>query len=1100
LTLVKTVEIDIGVKGDAASKAKLDEISRRAEELKKAFPEYALKINSEAAKEKLRVFRADLASVAKDRTVNVKVKVDDSELAKLAKKMQGKGGPSWLGPALVGIPAIATLGGVGAGAAIGLAGGAAAGAGALAAFGAVAKPVLADALKAAQAVNTAQNTYQATIAAGVPKAQAQLALQTANAKAVLTYNAAIAGGANPAKALAAEHLTLAKNQLTYNAATNAGAFNVKAYRAEQLAIAKAYAELSPSQVKLSQQLGNMANAWQDLKAKQTPVVAGALQPWLKAVTDLTKNLGPIIAAVAPVIGDIGRQMGVLVNSSAFTIFRDWIASIGSQSVAGAGNLLTGFLDAMITLLPQFNPLIQGAATWMSGLGDSLAHWGSSQKTADQITKFMAWFHDNGPLVGGLLKNIGGALGNLAPGLAAGGALELKVISDFLGLVAKLPKGIATPLAEVAGALIILNKLGVVSVGIKILGLGGAGGAAAGGAAAAGLWSKLLPGVRLAGGALVASVIVGMILKNTPSGPGKNWFDNPFGQGTFTDPKSGKQGGTPTPLTSNAEFAQHWLASVDSVRHAFASLGHGIAGAFDDARHGAAAAGHEMAHVFDNVRQAAAAAGHLGAHIFDDARHGAAVAGHDIAHSFDDARHGAATAVADIVTFMKSLPGKILTALGDAGKALFSWGSGALNGMLSGMEGVIGAIGTFISSIPGKILSFLGIKSPPQWAIDAGKHIMNGLGIGMTQAQAVFTKASAAAAKAAANAATGAFSGAGFHGGGSNAANRALGQQMAAAAGWTGAQWRALDTLIGTYESGWSSTIKNPGSSASGIAQNIAGFGPGYQYGNAPQQIAWLINYIRSRYGNPERALAFELSHTPHWYDQGGWLPPGISLAVNATGRPERILPPGGDGSGPGMGGVLGAGRAAMQALIAGFFGGMPELLAVAKQAAKLIADRIKTEIAYAQGVKASTIAGLNLTGIDLTQGTVGTGMQSYLDSIKAFTAQLKALSGQHLNKDLLGQLIGAGPVTGGQYATSILQGGGAGPVNALYKQIQQQSALLGAQAAMSMYGGKVTPKGDTYNVTMSASLTTSEQDLALKIIQAIRQYKRRHGGTAVGIA
>ncbi len=29
------------------------------------------------------------------------------------------------------------------------------------------------------------------------------------------------------------------------------------------------------------------------------------------------------------------------------------------------------------------------------------------------------------------------------------------------------------------------------------------------------------------------------------------------------------------------------------------------------------------------------------------------------------------------------------------------------------------------------------------------------------------------------------------------------------------------------------------------------------------------------------------------YDQGGWLPPGLSLAMNKTGRPERVMPPGG---------------------------------------------------------------------------------------------------------------------------------------------------------------------------------------------------------------
>jgi resuscitation-promoting factor RpfB len=101
--------------------------------------------------------------------------------------------------------------------------------------------------------------------------------------------------------------------------------------------------------------------------------------------------------------------------------------------------------------------------------------------------------------------------------------------------------------------------------------------------------------------------------------------------------------------------------------------------------------------------------------------------------------------------------------------------------------------------------------------------------------------------------------------GSDAQNRALGKTMAAARGWTGAQWTALDTLWGTYESGWSSTVANPGSGAAGIAQNISGFGPGYEKGNAGQQITWGLDYIAGRYQNPVNALAFELSHNPHWY-------------------------------------------------------------------------------------------------------------------------------------------------------------------------------------------------------------------------------------------
>jgi len=29
------------------------------------------------------------------------------------------------------------------------------------------------------------------------------------------------------------------------------------------------------------------------------------------------------------------------------------------------------------------------------------------------------------------------------------------------------------------------------------------------------------------------------------------------------------------------------------------------------------------------------------------------------------------------------------------------------------------------------------------------------------------------------------------------------------------------------------------------------------------------------------------------YDDGGWLMPGVTLAANFTGRPERVVPPGG---------------------------------------------------------------------------------------------------------------------------------------------------------------------------------------------------------------
>jgi hypothetical protein len=93
------------------------------------------------------------------------------------------------------------------------------------------------------------------------------------------------------------------------------------------------------------------------------------------------------------------------------------------------------------------------------------------------------------------------------------------------------------------------------------------------------------------------------------------------------------------------------------------------------------------------------------------------------------------------------------------------------------------------------------------------------------------------------------------------ANQALGRVMAAAYGWaTGTEWTALNNIV-EAESGWDADIVNAsGSTASGIAQNISGFGPGYQKGNAAQQIAWLLSYIKGRYGDPVAAWSFHLAN------------------------------------------------------------------------------------------------------------------------------------------------------------------------------------------------------------------------------------------------
>ena len=93
--------------------------------------------------------------------------------------------------------------------------------------------------------------------------------------------------------------------------------------------------------------------------------------------------------------------------------------------------------------------------------------------------------------------------------------------------------------------------------------------------------------------------------------------------------------------------------------------------------------------------------------------------------------------------------------------------------------------------------------------------------------------------------------------------RALGQQLAAARGWTGNQWVCLDNLW-TRESNWRVTASNSRTGAYGIPQALPGskMGPGWQT-SAQTQISWGLSYIGSRYGSPCNAWSFFTNH--NWY-------------------------------------------------------------------------------------------------------------------------------------------------------------------------------------------------------------------------------------------
>ncbi|MFJ5731117.1 aggregation-promoting factor C-terminal-like domain-containing protein [Streptomyces paradoxus] len=113
-------------------------------------------------------------------------------------------------------------------------------------------------------------------------------------------------------------------------------------------------------------------------------------------------------------------------------------------------------------------------------------------------------------------------------------------------------------------------------------------------------------------------------------------------------------------------------------------------------------------------------------------------------------------------------------------------------------------------------------------------------------------------------------------------------------GWGPDQFGPLKKLW-EGESNWRWNAKNPSSGAYGIPQALPATkmaSAGADWRTNPQtQIRWGLGYIKGRpdYGSPAAAYQKWLSRSPHWYDSGGYLEPGLNLVANGTGRPEPVF-------------------------------------------------------------------------------------------------------------------------------------------------------------------------------------------------------------------
>jgi hypothetical protein len=158
---------------------------------------------------------------------------------------------------------------------------------------------------------------------------------------------------------------------------------------------------------------------------------------------------------------------------------------------------------------------------------------------------------------------------------------------------------------------------------------------------------------------------------------------------------------------------------------------------------------------------------------------------------------------------------------------------------------------------------------------------------LTKAMTDAINQAVAAAKAAAQAATAGTGGSMGDSGirsGSAAAAQAFARSIMGQYGWGADQWPPW-LYLGNQESGWNAYAVNASSGAYGIGQSL-GHGHPYELGDYQNQVIWMANYIKGRYGSPSAAWGHEVAY--NWYRAGSWDVPVTGPAVVHKG--EMILP------------------------------------------------------------------------------------------------------------------------------------------------------------------------------------------------------------------
>lgn len=243
---------------------------------------------------------------------------------------------------------------------------------------------------------------------------------------------------------------------------------------ENKAFQEVLADLSPHAQGLVKEIGALTTeykAWHEsLQVATLPVMT----QWVGLATDNLKSLTPVVIGASRGLSNLADSAEKGLAGPYWQRFISFSARQAEPTLTSLGRTFGNLALGVTGLAVSFEPLWESMSTGMENSSRSFADWAND---SSNFTDFIAWTIENGPMLMGVLGDIGGAIidvgvaisplglvyaqgiGLLAEGLSwlaetSPGLLQLAVAAVTarmaLQLLGRINQGIITPLRELPG--------------------------------------------------------------------------------------------------------------------------------------------------------------------------------------------------------------------------------------------------------------------------------------------------------------------------------------------------------------------------------------------------------------------------------------------------------------------------------------------------------------------------------------------------------------------------------------------------------------------------------------------------------------------------